>query len=164
VTVFQPGDRGLAGAHPGREFGLGEACAQASPEQFGGNLELRRQRVILGLDPGVGEQAGFQLFELDGHVISSARRNASLRRGLLGGLSLSAQMLHFSTIDIDMYLPPASLHQRLLLGGRRMMALFEDWCQCERADTGGKHLLKYGEGRGSQENRSGFSGRSAVAL
>jgi hypothetical protein len=74
VTVFQPGNRGLAGAHPGREFGLGEARAQPSPEQFGGNLELRRERVILGLDPGIGEQAGFQLLELDGHVISLARR------------------------------------------------------------------------------------------
>jgi len=43
--------------------------AQARPEQFGGNLELRRQRVILGFDPGVGEQAGLELFEWDGHVI-----------------------------------------------------------------------------------------------
>src|SRR6267154_1354107 len=67
VTVFQPGDGGLAGAHPGRQFGLRQPCAQASPEQRGGNLELRRERVILGLAPGVGEQPGFQLFELDGH-------------------------------------------------------------------------------------------------
>jgi hypothetical protein len=77
MTVFQPGDRGSAGAHPGREFGLGEARAQASPEQFGGNPELRRQRVILGLDPGVGEQAGFELFEPDGRMISEATRSAS---------------------------------------------------------------------------------------
>lgn len=63
MTVFQAGDRGLAGAHPGRKLGLGEAGAQPSPEQFGGDLELRRQRVILGLDSGVGEQAGFQLFD-----------------------------------------------------------------------------------------------------
>jgi hypothetical protein len=49
-------------------------CAQASPQQLGGNLELRRERVILGLDLGIGEQTGFQLFELDCHVTSFARR------------------------------------------------------------------------------------------
>src|SRR5258705_6903228 len=51
--------------------------AQASPEQLGGNLELRSERVILGLDLGVGEQAGLELFELDCHVMSFARRSAS---------------------------------------------------------------------------------------
>jgi hypothetical protein len=75
VAIFQPGDGGLAGAHPAREFGLGEACAKASPEQLGGNLELRGERVILGLDLGVGEQAGLELFELDRHVTSFARRS-----------------------------------------------------------------------------------------
>ena len=48
VTVFKPGDGGLAGAHSGGEFGLGEARPQASSEQLGGNLELRSERVILG--------------------------------------------------------------------------------------------------------------------
>ena len=33
--------------------------------------------IILGLDLGVGEQVGLQLFELDRHVMSFARRNAS---------------------------------------------------------------------------------------
>jgi hypothetical protein len=56
VTIFEPGYRRLAGAHPGREFGLGEACAQASPEQLGGNLELRRERVMLGLDLGLASR------------------------------------------------------------------------------------------------------------
>jgi hypothetical protein len=65
LAILKSGNRGLAGAHPGREFGLGEARPQPSPEQLGGNLELRSERVILGLDPGVGEQTGFQLFELD---------------------------------------------------------------------------------------------------
>ena len=31
------------------------------------------------------------------------------------------------------------------------MALFEDWCQCERTDTGRKHLLKYTEKDGGRE-------------
>jgi hypothetical protein len=48
VTIFKPGDGGLAGAHSGREFGLGEARAQASPEQLGGNLELQSERVMGG--------------------------------------------------------------------------------------------------------------------
>src|ERR1700688_3228403 len=74
---FPAGRSWIDCAHPHREFGLREACAQASPEQFGGNLELRRQRFILGLDLGVGEKVGFQLFELDGHVISFARCSAS---------------------------------------------------------------------------------------
>jgi hypothetical protein len=51
-------------------------CALASPQQLGGNLELRSERVIFGLDLGVGEQTGFQFFELDCHVISFARREA----------------------------------------------------------------------------------------
>jgi hypothetical protein len=46
VAIFQPGDGGLAGAHPFREFGLGQARAQPGPQQFCGNLELRRERVI----------------------------------------------------------------------------------------------------------------------
>jgi hypothetical protein len=33
----------LAGAHPGREFGLRQACAQARLEQLGRDLELRRE-------------------------------------------------------------------------------------------------------------------------
>jgi hypothetical protein len=69
VAVFEPGDGGLAGAHPDRKFGLAEARTQASPEQLGGNLELRRQCVILGLDPGVSEQTGLKLFEGDRHVM-----------------------------------------------------------------------------------------------
>ena len=40
-------------------------------------LELRRERIILGLNLRVGEQAGLELFKLNGHVISFARRNAS---------------------------------------------------------------------------------------
>jgi hypothetical protein len=39
-VVYESGDRGLAGSHPGSQFGLQETCPQASPEQFGGNLEL----------------------------------------------------------------------------------------------------------------------------
>src|SRR5882757_6623292 len=77
VTIFKPGDGGLAGAHPGREFGLREACTKARPKQLGSNLELRSQRVILGFDLGVGEQSGFELFELDSHMTSFARRSAS---------------------------------------------------------------------------------------
>ena len=46
---------------PIRALGLRQARAQASPEQLGGNLELRRERIILGLDLRVGEQAGLQL-------------------------------------------------------------------------------------------------------
>src|SRR5580658_2369403 len=76
VTVFEPGDRGLAGTHSLCEFNLRKARPQARPEQFCGNLELRCESVILRLDPGVGEQAGFQLLELDRHLISFARRSA----------------------------------------------------------------------------------------
>jgi hypothetical protein len=43
----------------------------------GGNLELRRERAMLGLDLGIGEQAGLEFFEFDGHVTSFARRGAS---------------------------------------------------------------------------------------
>src|SRR5207244_2391035 len=50
LTAFESGDRGLAGPHPRGQFGLGQARAQASPEQLGGNLELRGERVILSLD------------------------------------------------------------------------------------------------------------------
>jgi hypothetical protein len=63
VAVFEPGDGRLAGAHSAREFGLGEASAQPSLQQFGGNLELRRERIILGLDLGVGEQPRLELFD-----------------------------------------------------------------------------------------------------
>ena|ERR1700726_3549770 len=48
VTIFEPRDGGLVGAHPLREFSLRQPCAQASFEQLGGNLELRSERVILG--------------------------------------------------------------------------------------------------------------------
>ena len=53
VTVFKPGDGGLADAYPGREFGLREARAQAGPEQLGGNLELRRERADRPVTTGV---------------------------------------------------------------------------------------------------------------
>src|SRR5712691_11129004 len=70
LTALKAGDGGLAGAHPGGQFGLGEACSQASLEQLGGNLELRSERVILGLDLGVGEQTSLEFLEWDCHVIS----------------------------------------------------------------------------------------------
>ena len=70
VTIFKSGNRRLASAHSGSEFGLGQACTQASPEQLGRDFEFRSERIVLGLHFGVGEQTGFQLFELDGHVMS----------------------------------------------------------------------------------------------
>jgi hypothetical protein len=87
VTIFKPRDGGLAGAHPGRKLGLRQARAQASPEQLGGDLELRREGIIRGLDLRVGEQAGLELFKLNGHVISFARRSAS---------SISARCVFFA--------------------------------------------------------------------
>src|SRR6266702_2168896 len=77
LTTLEAGDRGLAGAHPGGQLGLGEASSQASTEQLGGNLEFRSERVILGLDLGVGQQTSLELLERDCHVISFARRSAS---------------------------------------------------------------------------------------
>ena len=50
LAVFKPRDGGLAGVRPVRKLGLRQARAQASAEQLGGNLELRRERVILCLD------------------------------------------------------------------------------------------------------------------
>src|SRR3984893_9198924 len=77
LAALQSGDGGLAGPHPGSQFGLGEASTQTRPEQLGGNLELRSERIILGLDFWVGQQTSLELLEWDGHVISFARRNAS---------------------------------------------------------------------------------------
>src|SRR5712691_11918516 len=77
LAALQSGDGGLAGAHAGGELGLGQPGPQASPEQLRGNLELGSERVILGLDLRVGQQAGLELLEWDCHLISFARRSAS---------------------------------------------------------------------------------------
>ena len=49
-AALQPDDGGLAGPHPGGQFGLGEAGPQTRPDQLGGNLELRGERIVRGLD------------------------------------------------------------------------------------------------------------------
>src|SRR5262245_51869017 len=77
LAALQTGNGRLAGAQPGSHLGLGEPRSQASPEQFGGNLELRSERIILGLDLGVGKQTSLELLEWNRHVISLARRSAS---------------------------------------------------------------------------------------
>src|SRR5579872_3323161 len=77
LAAFKSGDRGLAGSHSGRQFGLRETCAQASPEQLGGDLELGTECVVLGFDLRIGQQASFELLEWDRHVTSFARLNAS---------------------------------------------------------------------------------------
>src|SRR6266849_1312944 len=76
LAALQSGNGGLAGPHPASQFSLREARPQTSLEQFGRNLELRSERVILGLDLGVGQQASLELLEWDCHVISFARRSA----------------------------------------------------------------------------------------
>jgi hypothetical protein len=58
------------------------ATLLVSPQQLGGDLELRGERVIFCLDLGVGEQTGLELFELDRHLMSFARREARVRRSL----------------------------------------------------------------------------------
>ena len=77
LTAFKPGDRGLAGPHPGSQLSLREACAQASPEQLGGDLELRRERVILRPDFRAAQKASLELFERDCHGIYFARAGCS---------------------------------------------------------------------------------------
>src|SRR5580704_17044416 len=77
LAAFKSCDCGLAGAHPGSEFGLGEACSQASPQQLRGDLKLRSERLVLRPYLGVGEETRLELLEGDCHVISFARRSAS---------------------------------------------------------------------------------------
>src|SRR5579872_910762 len=77
LAAFKSGDRVLAGSHSGRQFGLRESRAQASPEQLGGDLELRSECIVLGFDLRIGQQAGFELLEWDRNVTSLARLNAS---------------------------------------------------------------------------------------
>src|ERR1700756_390922 len=75
LTAFKSSDRGLAGAHPSGQLSLRETCAQASPEQLGGNLELRSERVVLRLDFRIGQETSFEFFERDRHVTFFARCN-----------------------------------------------------------------------------------------
>jgi len=70
LAAFKPGDRGLAGPHPLSQFGLRQTRAQASPEQLGSDLELRRERVILRLDLRIGQETSFDLLERNRHVPS----------------------------------------------------------------------------------------------
>src|SRR5713226_8184296 len=88
LAALQPGDGGLAGTHPGSELGLGQAGAQASPQQLGGNLELGGERVVFGLDLGISEQTSLELLEPDRHVTSFARRRAQGHERLGIGRSL----------------------------------------------------------------------------
>ena len=73
LAALQSGNGGLAGTHPGSQFGLGQPGPQASLDQLGGNLELRGERVVFGLDLGVGEQTRLELFDWNCHAISLAR-------------------------------------------------------------------------------------------
>src|ERR1700720_4160442 len=77
MPALQARDGGLAGAHTCGEFRLREPGAQTRADQFGGNLEFRRQRVVFGLYLGIGQQTSLELLEWDGHTISLARRSAS---------------------------------------------------------------------------------------